>query len=78
LFYFSISYFYMNAMNAPYVHSEGGLAGLLRLIEAGEARLRPYSCAAIAMAHGAGSEWKNGLAIVMIGGLLSSLCSPYL
>jgi len=27
----------------------------------------------IAMADGAGSEWKNGLAIVMIGGLLSSL-----
>ena len=27
----------------------------------------------IALAKGAGSEWKNGLAIVMIGGLLSSL-----
>ena len=27
----------------------------------------------IAIATGAGSEWKNGLAIVLIGGLISSL-----
>jgi HAE1 family hydrophobic/amphiphilic exporter-1 len=52
------------------------------LIDAGEARLRPILMTTIAMvigmlpialAGGAGSEWKNGLAIVMIGGLLSSL-----
>jgi HAE1 family hydrophobic/amphiphilic exporter-1 len=52
------------------------------LIDAGQARLRPILMTTIAMvigmlpialADGAGSEWKNGLAIVMIGGLLSSL-----
>lgn len=52
------------------------------LIDAGNARLRPILMTTIAMvigmlpiamAGGAGSEWKNGLAIVMIGGLLSSL-----
>lgn len=52
------------------------------LLAAGEARLRPILMTTIAMvigmlpialAGGAGSEWKNGLAIVMIGGLLSSL-----
>jgi HAE1 family hydrophobic/amphiphilic exporter-1 len=46
------------------------------------ARLRPILMTTIAMvigmlpialAKGAGAEWKNGLAIVMIGGLLSSL-----
>ena len=59
-----------------------GLNTFNALIEAGEARLRPILMTTIAMvigmlpialAEGAGSEWKNGLAIVMIGGLLSSL-----
>ncbi|HMV08524.1 MAG TPA: efflux RND transporter permease subunit [Cyclobacteriaceae bacterium] len=52
------------------------------LMDAGQSRLRPILMTTIAMvigmlpialAEGAGSEWKNGLAIVMIGGLLSSL-----
>jgi HAE1 family hydrophobic/amphiphilic exporter-1 len=59
-----------------------GLSTFDALIEAGHARLRPILMTTIAMvigmlplalAKGAGSEWKNGLAIVMIGGLLSSL-----
>lgn len=61
---------------------EEGLSSFDALIEAGQARLRPILMTTIAMvigmlpialAEGAGSEWKNGLAIVMIGGLLSSL-----
>jgi len=61
---------------------EEGLGTFDALIEAGNARLRPILMTTIAMvigmlpialADGAGSEWKNGLAIVMIGGLLSSL-----
>lgn len=52
------------------------------LMDAGKERLRPILMTTIAMvigmlpialAKGAGAEWKNGLAIVMIGGLLSSL-----
>jgi HAE1 family hydrophobic/amphiphilic exporter-1 len=52
------------------------------LIEAGEERLRPILMTTTAMVigmtpiaidKGAGAEWKNGLGIVMIGGLLSSL-----
>ena len=59
-----------------------GLTTFDALIEAGHSRLRPILMTTIAMvigmlpialAEGAGSEWKNGLAIVMIGGLLSSL-----
>lgn len=59
-----------------------GLGTFEALIEAGNARLRPILMTTIAMvigmlpialADGAGSEWKNGLAIVMIGGLVSSL-----
>ncbi len=59
-----------------------GLSTAEALIDAGRARLRPILMTTIAMvigmlpiamAKGAGSEWKNGLAIVMIGGLLSSL-----
>lgn len=59
-----------------------GATTLEALLSAGEARLRPILMTTIAMvigmmpialAGGAGSEWKNGLAIVMIGGLLSSL-----
>ena len=61
---------------------EEGFSSYDALIEAGKARLRPILMTTIAMvigmlpialANGAGSEWKNGLAIVMIGGLLSSL-----
>ena len=52
------------------------------LILANHARLRPILMTTIAMvigmlpiaiASGAGAEWKNGLAWVIIGGLLSSL-----
>jgi HAE1 family hydrophobic/amphiphilic exporter-1 len=61
---------------------EEGLNTFDALIAAGNDRLRPILMTTIAMvigmlpialADGAGSEWKNGLAIVMIGGLLSSL-----
>lgn len=61
---------------------EEGLTTYEALLAAGQARLRPILMTTIAMvigmlpialANGAGSEWKNGLAIVMIGGLLSSL-----
>lgn len=59
-----------------------GLNSFDALIESGKDRLRPILMTTIAMvigmlpialASGAGSEWKNALAIVMIGGLLSSL-----
>ena len=52
------------------------------LIQANHARLRPILMTTIAMvigmipiavAKGAGAEWKNGLAWVVIGGLISSL-----
>lgn len=52
------------------------------LILANQARLRPilmttiamvFGMLPIAMASGAGAEWKNGLAWVIIGGLISSL-----
>src|SRR5690554_3064835 len=52
------------------------------LIESGKGRLRPILMTTlsmvigmlpIALATGSGSEWKNGLAWVIIGGLLSSL-----
>lgn len=52
------------------------------LINANHARLRPilmttiamvFGMLPIALASGAGSEWKNGLAWVIIGGLVSSL-----
>ena len=51
------------------------------LIQAGSARLRPILMTTlsliialfpIALAQGAGSEWKNGLAWALIGGLTSS------
>jgi len=53
------------------------------LIEAGKTRLRPILMTTLAMVIGmipiamssaAGSEWKNGLAWVIIGGLSTSLC----
>ncbi|MFW9598274.1 MAG: efflux RND transporter permease subunit, partial [Paludibacter sp.] len=52
------------------------------LVEAGRERLRPilmttismvFGMLPIAIATGAGAEWKNGLAIVLMGGLSSSL-----
>ena len=52
------------------------------LVEAGRERLRPilmttismvFGMLPIAIATGAGAEWKNGLAIVLMGGLTSSL-----
>lgn len=52
------------------------------LLEAGRERLRPilmttismvFGMVPIALATGAGAEWKNGLAWVLIGGLTSSL-----
>jgi HAE1 family hydrophobic/amphiphilic exporter-1 len=52
------------------------------LIESGKARLRPILMTTLAMitgmmpiafAHGAGAEWKSGLAWVLIGGLTSSM-----
>ncbi|MFZ5552469.1 MAG: efflux RND transporter permease subunit [Bacteroidota bacterium] len=52
------------------------------LLDANRARLRPilmttlamvFGMLPIAMASGAGAEWKNGLAWVIIGGLVSSL-----
>ncbi|MGC3946465.1 MAG: efflux RND transporter permease subunit [Chryseolinea sp.] len=59
-----------------------GLSSFDALIASGKDRLRPILMTTIAMvigmlpialAKGAGSEWKNALAIVMIGGLISSL-----
>lgn len=52
------------------------------LIEAGETRLRPIVMTTVAMifgmfpiafSHSAGSEWKAGLALALIGGLTSSM-----
>jgi HAE1 family hydrophobic/amphiphilic exporter-1 len=52
------------------------------LVEAGRSRLRPilmttltmvFGMLPIALAKGAGSEWKNGLAWALIGGLTSSM-----
>jgi HAE1 family hydrophobic/amphiphilic exporter-1 len=49
---------------------------------AGKVRLRPilmttlsmiFGMMPIALAQGAGSEWKNGMAIALIGGLTSSM-----
>ncbi len=59
-----------------------GLSTKQALIEAGKERMRPILMTTfamvigmipIAMAKGTASEWKNGLAWVIIGGLLSSL-----
>ncbi len=60
-----------------------GLSTRDAVIQAGNDRLRPILMTTIAMviamvpiavASGAGSEWKNGMAWVLIGGLMSSLC----
>jgi len=59
-----------------------GMETVNALIEAGKVRLRPilmttFSMIAgmmpIALAKGAGAEWKNGMAWALIGGLSSSL-----
>ena len=59
-----------------------GLKTLDALIEAGKTRLRPilmttlalvFGMIPIAIAKGAGAEWKNGLGWVLIGGLTSSM-----
>jgi HAE1 family hydrophobic/amphiphilic exporter-1 len=59
-----------------------GVSTYQALIDANHARLRPILMTTIAMvigmlpiaiAKGAGAEWKNGLAWVIIGGLISSL-----
>jgi HAE1 family hydrophobic/amphiphilic exporter-1 len=62
---------------------EQGASTWTALIEAGSTRLRPILMTTLAMVIGmlpialsttAGSEWKNGLAWVIIGGLSTSLC----
>lgn len=61
---------------------EKGMAVKDALLEAGKGRMRPilmttlsmvFGMMPIALASGTASEWKNGLAWVIIGGLLSSL-----
>jgi hydrophobic/amphiphilic exporter-1 (mainly G- bacteria), HAE1 family len=61
---------------------ERGMNTYDALLEAGRERLRPilmttismvFGMLPIALATGAGAEWKNGLAVVLIGGLTSSL-----
>ncbi len=61
---------------------ERGLTVHEALIEAGQMRIRPifmttlsmvFGMLPIALARGAGSEWKNGLAWALIGGLTSSM-----
>ncbi|WP_437918068.1 efflux RND transporter permease subunit [Sphingobacterium sp. LRF_L2] len=62
---------------------EAGDSTWTALIKAGSTRLRPILMTTLAMVFGmlpiatstaAGSEWKNGLAWVIIGGLTTSLC----
>ena len=59
-----------------------GMAVMPALLEAGKTRLRPilmttlsmiFGMMPIALAKGAGAEWKNGLAWALIGGLTSSM-----
>lgn len=61
---------------------ESGMPYREALIEAGKLRMRPILMTTIAMvfgmipvaiAKGADAEWKNGLALVLIGGLISSM-----
>ena len=61
---------------------EEGKSAYEALLEAGEIRLRPilmttiamvFGMLPIALATGAGAEWKNGLAWALVGGLTSSM-----
>jgi hydrophobic/amphiphilic exporter-1 (mainly G- bacteria), HAE1 family len=61
---------------------EHGLSVYDALLEAAQSRLRPilmttftmvFGMTPIALSTAAGSEWKSGLAMAIIGGLLSSL-----
>ena len=61
---------------------EEGKSAFEALLEAGEIRLRPilmttiamvFGMLPIALATGAGAEWKNGLAWALVGGLTSSM-----
>src|SRR5690606_30549256 len=61
---------------------EAGMAVRPALIKAVEIRFRPilmttlamvFGMLSIALASGAGAEWKNGLAWAIIGGLISSM-----
>jgi hydrophobic/amphiphilic exporter-1 (mainly G- bacteria), HAE1 family len=61
---------------------EKGMATREALLESGRTRLRPILMTTIAMvigmlplalASGAGAEWKNGMALALIGGLTSSM-----
>jgi HAE1 family hydrophobic/amphiphilic exporter-1 len=61
---------------------EKGLSVRDALVEAGRARIRPifmttlsmvFGMLPIALAKGAGAEWKNGLAWALVGGLISSM-----
>lgn len=63
-------------------NKERGVATNEALMEAGKMRIRPifmttlamvFGMLPIALARGAGSEWKNGLAWALIGGLTSSM-----
>jgi HAE1 family hydrophobic/amphiphilic exporter-1 len=63
-------------------NKERGIPNRDALVEAGRARIRPilmttlamvFGMLPIALARGAGSEWKNGLAWALIGGLTSSM-----
>jgi HAE1 family hydrophobic/amphiphilic exporter-1 len=67
---------FTNQLNAEGLHYREAL------IQAGKERMRPILMTTLAMAigmlpialaKGTASEWKNGLAWVIIGGLLSSL-----
>jgi HAE1 family hydrophobic/amphiphilic exporter-1 len=61
---------------------EKGMEAKEALVEAGRERLRPilmttfamvFGMLPIAIAQGAGSEWKNGLGWALVGGLTSSM-----
>lgn len=63
-------------------NKERGIATRDALIDAGQMRIRPifmttlamvFGMLPIALARGAGAEWKNGLAWALIGGLTSSM-----